>query len=611
MRSPSLPPRSVTQPTLSNPIPTSGPSPKRRRFTRVAETAFVPPYGFRAALAKSSSGPPPAMLPSNLHACDVPTLALMFPILYALAWSGLPCLYTDGACLPQDAGPNLLGAAFYDPSTDQTHLVNPNGEAGTNTITRAELAAICAALMYSLALPLPQKSLTLFTDSLASLYLIQRILRRPDTLRECKHALLLRVIAMLIMRRAHAHLRTAICKVKAHSGQSGNERADGGAADALASPALCTYVMSHSENQYMLTLPAWPCLPPRSVPAVTSTPTLMGPTAPPASPVFLGDLTSAINSHVLTTCPATCAGASSHGHYTTLQESIHSTAEPSVSNWLWSTASCPWRMIKTVLAVRYGTLWTASRALMMNLPYITASSRNVDGLCPVCRSAPDTPGHILGACPALTAYHISRHNKAVCFIQDAVKNGSMGGCFTIMDATSLTDLPDDVADTRIPSWMLPGLDPTIRARLRPDLLLVQGLSVSDVVSHNLSDPVVLSRFQRTCTVHILEVGYTSDASYLTSLSRKHFQHVTLCRALVAAGWKLSIQHSSPFHILLLGMTGIIFKPCSDILLALGISKSSSLILMRKLHVHAVQFADSIIRLRRRLEWTFPSDTQPP
>jgi hypothetical protein len=268
-------------------------------------------------------------------------------------------------------------------------------------------------------------------------------------------------------------------------------------------------------------------------------------------------------------------------------------------------------MIKTVLAVRYGTLWTASRALMMKLPYINASGHNVDGLCPLCRSAPDSPGHILGACPALAAYHISRHNKAVCFIQDAVRNGSLGGCFTIMDATSLSDLPDDIAGSRIPAWMLPNVDPAFRARLRPDLLLVHGLSVSDVVSYDLSHPLVLSYFQRSCTIHILEVGYTSDASYLTSLSRKHFQHVALCRALIAAGWKLSTQPSSPFHILMLGMTGVVFKPCSDILLALGISKSSSVILMRKLHVHAVQFADSIIRLRRRLEWTFPSDTHPP
>jgi len=33
--------------------------------------------------------------------------------------------------------------------------------------------------------------------------------------------------------------------------------------------------------------------------------------------------------------------------------------------------------------------------------------------------------------------------------------------------------------------------------------------------------------------------------------------------------------------------------------------------MRKLVIHASRFAHSIVRLRRRLEWTIPSDYYPP
>ena len=132
-----------------------------------------------------------------------------------------------------------------------------------------------------------------------------------------------------------------------------------------------------------------------------------------------------------------------------------------------------------------------------------------------------------------------------------------------------------------------------------------------VSSHRMSDPVVLRRFQQSCTVHILELGYTSDASYVTSLHRKHFQHVRLCRALSAAGWRLAATGDTPYHVLMLGMTGHIFLPCSDIFAALGIRKPASLALRRKLVVHAVHFASSIVRLRRRLEWCFDSDLQPP
>jgi hypothetical protein len=376
--------------------------------------------------------------------------------------------------------------------------------------------------------------------------------------------------------------------------------------------------MDHDDNSYFAVLPAWPCLPPRraTTAATDALPTAdaQAPLAPPtipSYPTFLGDLTASINSHILNTCPSVCAGAATHGYYTGLQEFIHAASEPSVSNWMWTATSCPWRMIKTVLGVRYGTMWTASRALMFNKPYVTAQGERSDGMCPLCHSALDTPGHILGSCSALAAYHISRHNKAVCFIQNAVMNGFLGGCYTIMDATARTDLRDGVAGTRIPPWMLPDMDPATISRLRPDLLLVQGLSAVDVTRNNLHDPAVLSFFQRKCTIHILEVGYTSDASYITSLSRKHFQHIQLCRALVSAGWRLSLHHTSPYHILMLGMTGHIFKPCSDIFLALGLTKTASQTLMRKLHVHAVQFADSIIRLRRRLEWTYSSDNHPP
>ena len=72
-----------------------------------------------------------------------------------------------------------------------------------------------------------------------------------------------------------------------------------------------------------------------------------------------------------------------------------------------------------------------------------------------------------------------------------------------------------------------------------------------------------------------------------------------------AGWKMSLPGPVPYHIALLGMSGLIFKPFATTLTALGVGDKSALKLMRKLTIHAVRFAYSIIRLRRKLEFEPP------
>ena len=54
-------------------------------------------------------------------------------------------------------------------------------------------------------------------------------------------------------------------------------------------------------------------------------------------------------------------------------------------------------------------------------------------------------------------------------------HGDLGSCFTIMDATSLRNLPLGIHST-FPHWLLPDVDPDTRNKLRPDILLIQGLS---------------------------------------------------------------------------------------------------------------------------------------
>eukprot|EP00983_Pelagomonas_calceolata_P060846 1146550-Pelagomonas_calceolata.AAC.3 len=53
--------------------------------------------------------------------------------------------YTNGSCQIQD-GKTVIGAGMYHPMGDSINLVEPDGAGITNTIGRAELAAIAAAL---------------------------------------------------------------------------------------------------------------------------------------------------------------------------------------------------------------------------------------------------------------------------------------------------------------------------------------------------------------------------------------------------------------------------------------------------------------------------------
>ena len=121
-----------------------------------------------------------------------------------------------------------------------------------------------------------------------------------------------------------------------------------------------------------------------------------------------------------------------------------------------------------------------------------------------------------------------------------------------MDATSAQALPHGVASTRIPAWALPHTPADIRARLRPDLLIFQGLSSSDPLIPPESDfaarlsPSTLASLQAATVVHLVELGFTSHD--LLTLCAKEKQHTLLVHHLQAAGWRLSpadVSHRPP------------------------------------------------------------------
>jgi hypothetical protein len=287
---------------------------------------------------------------------------------------------------------------------------------------------------------------------------------------------------------------------------------------------------------------------------------------------------------------------------------------------------------------------------MYNIPYKTKVGIRTDGLCPICLHSPgvapfrDTSGHILGSCthPDMKACYISRHNKALCTLQRALHNLShKSGMFTIMDATAASALPNGVHSNRIPRWMLPHVLDNKLAKLRPDMLLIDGLSHSDLAhiqplpAHQVLHPTELYNLQQQCIVHVVELGYTSDFDYCHT--NKARQHTDLVELLLRAGWNLSTaihddvpqqppppppstnvdppvdlhddlpapRHITPppthVHILILGSSGILYRNIKHIFPILGIPASSIAPILRKLHILSVQTAYSLVNLRRTLE----------
>ena len=106
-------------------------------------------------------------------------------------------------------------AGVYHPHLNVSHYVNPKGMGITNTISRAELAAIAAAVIHGYS----HKA----TNSLTSLHQFKKQLSHPNLHRHHIQGDVLQSIAKAIRQ-----LTSPIhfFKVKSHAGIVGNEHAD-------------------------------------------------------------------------------------------------------------------------------------------------------------------------------------------------------------------------------------------------------------------------------------------------------------------------------------------------------------------------------------------------
>ena len=490
----------------------------------------------------------PTSSPIPLPIFDTTTTLPNYPPV-TLKWLSRPAYYPDGSCQTNSLTKTIrLGAGFYCPASEKTFTIDPAGMQETNTINRAELVAIWAALFHDSTLPSPTLDLTIFTDSLCSLDLIKLVLFRPQDIEEKIHLPLLLTIRDLLLSRAKIPFsKTHFQKVKSHIGIIGNEMADKAASKAARLPPNTHDMTAASiNNQHLKSLNAWPCL-------LSSS----------GSPSLASNLTFSLKQHALSQ-PHIADGPVSANPAKDITYKRLQALQPSIlpheSNAFASTQTCSDVAYLNTIKTRVGTLWTGAYANRINRSYRTCQGSHRSRKCHLCYKLmllgklqphevlDDTAGHLLGACahPNLASIIIKRHNVALTKIYSCIAlHSPLNQFYTILDATDEHSLPHGVSSNRIAKWILPQIPDDERRKLRPDMMIFEHLPshiASSVDPNRALLPYEIARFKQLAIVHVFELGYTSNLS-LTQL-RKLKQHTLLVRHLINEGWNVSVANTT-------------------------------------------------------------------
>lgn len=498
-------------------------------------------------------------------------------------------VYTDGSCMKQQGGPSRLGAAVRHQLHEKIHItsINPQGHGATNTINRAELSAIHIALTDS-TIAGAHTDLIIYTDSQCSIQMINKMMYQPTRMLESKHLPLLEAIVQAIQDRSTAGGKTTIQKVKSHIGIMGNEEADKAASAVAKGLTPATDCVQEWVTPLAYQSITWPATCPDSEGDNGDT-------------YYCNDLSPAIKSHLM---PTLQAGKTNNSLYVQLNKKVYENAHAGHSNFMWNKGSnVPFQTIKMVFQARWGTTYHQGRAVQFKQRDRSTGMPLSNPACRLC-GRPDGPVHTFAGClhPQIKAHTISRHNKAVQIIHKAIGTGELGGSYCIVDATKQDHLPAGVASNRLPAWLLPNVDATTLAKLRPDILLVKGLPTREADGLVRLPQQDLAQLQRTCTILIIEIGYASEFRYNEKHAQKTAQHAELMTLLRGSGWDVK-QYN-----VVLGIAATINRDVIDLLEALGVpalKKKSSLHELHKLGATKVR---DMLTTRRKLQATLQSQT---
>lgn len=467
------------------------------------------------------------------------------------------------------------------------------------------------------------QTVTVCSDSQASLHLLRRLLYWPETLRESIHLDLLLKMRDNMLRCRLAGIAITLAKVKAHTGVYGNEKADEGAAAALRDDADHDYEeTADNESRHNL---AWP-----------------------ARWVTHGDdrrthdfanLTAALKHHI---APLLGKGFFKPTTLTSYWTTTAADLDEQVSNATLWDSSLPFHHALSLFKARWGALWTPSSAAHYNRPYVTPAPSHLRrqqraalqaGHCPLCSNTTERANttHILSKCTFFTRSYINRHNQAVQTIFDTLVHAPHEPMYAIVDASSVANLPAAAHATRLPPWLLSDAalihgqqqgwfqqawpdDPppdlrnnpvaleVTRRRLRPDILLVRNLTDADL-QHLLTRPDALPFHARQqWEIAMIEVGYTTELHYADAVQHKQRQHTVLHRLLhdpsLPAGHRWMRPHTSHPITFMLGTMASIPKSLHTSLQRLHVSPLDTSLLATQLSRTAANSSTHLLHAYR-------------
>ena len=325
--------------------------------------------------------------------------------------------------LETENGGTRTGAAIYSAADDTTILIHTGGAGVNNTITRAELSAISIALTGEDRSDPPHTNVTIITDSLTSLHLICKAMRRSMQLAGHKHIAPLDAIVEVLIHRSNARHRAHIEQVRAHIGIHRNEIADKGANQACGNNAMHTAHVDMGSQPYGTRY--WP----------TCIETTFTAPIPITRTNFVQNLHADLKHEVHEHCKL---GFSNPLSYFKYWSSVSKAAHRHLSNALRTLKTIPYGAKRYVLQHRGGVLY--------NEKFAVVHGRQLNGLCPMCHLS-DSAGHMLGGC-------LHRHAKGVIITRhnQEISAGDKGYILTIVDAGiedqhGNDEEPDDVDDT--------------------------------------------------------------------------------------------------------------------------------------------------------------------
>ena len=487
---------------------------------------------------------------------------------------------------------NAHNSAFETCGDEQTAGVaislDPGGVGATNTITRAEGAAIWYALREGLGT-------TIATDSAAVLYQIRNMLHRPARMQHCKNkSLIEEIVGFIRASPHHIHLQ----KVKAHTGIPGNELADEAARHAtrLAQyrqddmPQCDTDPMPPSHTQF------WPV--PTDADATNST------SRQPKH--HIGDLGKDLKKYLHEKHRVGYSNTSSV-YYQAWARTVN-IAHKGHSNLLMQSNRVDPQDRITTLQYRYGGLNTAKMRHRMKV----APTAN----CILCGQL-DGGHHSMSGCPHMSGMYTERHNVGGRILLKALLKGGRGADIVMhdighaADASMLHDVPKSQGSfaTRIPEWVYtkgrrskPSANEKNKwDRYRPDILMIAGTNKKSIKRRE---------------VDVVEIKYCRDTDPTMQQSRAEMQHdatasssdgrhnVSLMQSLRDTGYRPS---KIRLHVILLGVGGTIYSSMHTTLQQLGLKKQASAIVAGKLHKHATVYARKIMQTKWNQEFILKRD----